>query len=601
MGIVENLHMQSMTHSVNTLKADPERLAPQVEAQAIDHLYHNLWRVAGTVLVPLVMTWIMWGQVERATLVAWCVSMLLISSSNQILATAYLRRPRSVEETLRWGRFFSIAMFANGLTWGVASILFFVPGSTALQVVLLVSIIGLCAGSISLLSYWLESYYAFIVPSLLLLALRLSLEGGIEYWSLAGLVLMSLVILMLVGHSVSQSVLSAIRLGFENLDLVKQLHDEKEIAVNATRDKTLFLASASHDLRQPLHAMSLFADALEGRLQNPDDRLVLARLQDSLTAMRKLFNALLDISRLDAGIVEPQIKNFRLAPLLERLHVDYARQSRDKHLEWSCPLTEVIVRSDPVLLENLLRNLIGNAIRYTPQGYVAIACSEVDGWVRIAIEDSGVGIPADKQTEIFREYRQLSNPAGDGAKGLGLGLAIVERLARLLDHRIELRSAPGKGSCFTVVLPAGSASALSMEEDSDKENALGADLTGMVVLVIDDQAPVLEGMKALLGRWGCETILAGSEEAALIAVRQAPRLPGLIIADYQLREDRTGSQAIDRVRREFGESIPALIITGDTAPERLREAQASGHMLMNKPVPPARLRAFLRTVRRNAN
>lgn len=597
------LHMNSVTQSVNTLESDPDRLARQVGAQAIDHLYRNLWRVAGTVLVPLVMTWIMWDQVERATLVAWCVAMLFISAASQILATAYSRRPRSVEETLRWGRFFSIAMFANGLTWGVASMLFFVPGSTALQVVLLVSIIGLCAGSISLLSYWLESYYAFIVPPLLLSALRLALEGGVEYWSLAALVLVSLAILLLVGHSVSQSVLSAIRLGFENLDLVKQLHTEKEIAENATRDKTLFLASASHDLRQPLHAMSLFADALEGRLQNPDDRLVLARLQDSLTAMRKLFNALLDISRLDAGIVEPQIKNFQLAPLLERLHVDYARQSRDKQLEWSCPPTEVIVRSDPVLLENLLRNLIGNAIRYTPQGYIAIACTEVDGWVRIAIEDSGVGIPADKQTEIFREYRQLSNPAGDGAKGLGLGLAIVERLARLLDHRIELRSAPDKGSCFTVVLPMGSASALSIEEDgeSNKESALGSDLAGMTVLVIDDQAPVLEGMKALLGRWGCETILAGSEEAALTAVQQAPRLPALIIADYRLREDRTGSQAIDRVRREFGESIPALIITGDTAPERLREAQASGHMLMSKPVPPARLRAFLRTVRRNGN
>ena len=603
MGIIKNLYMKSVAQSVNTLESDPERLARQVGAQAIDHLYRNLWRVVGTVLMPLVMTWIMWDQVERVTLVAWCMAMLLISAISQLLATAYLRRPHEIEETLRWGRFFSIAMFANGLTWGVAAMLFFVPGSAALQVVLFVSIIGLCAGSISLLSYWLESYYAFIFPPLLLSALRLSLEGGVEYWSLAALVLMSLAILLLVGHSVRQSVLSAIRLGFENLDLVKQLHAEKEIAENATRDKTLFLASASHDLRQPLHAMSLFADALEGRLQNPDDRLVLARLQDSLTAMRKLFNALLDISRLDAGIVEPQIKNFRLARLLERLHVDYAQQSRDKQLEWRCPLTDVVVRSDPVLLENLLRNLIGNAIRYTPQGYVAIACSEADGWVRIAIEDSGVGIPADKQAEIFREYRQLSNPAGDGAKGLGLGLAIVERLARLLDHRIELRSAPGKGSCFTVVLPMGSASALSMEEDggSDKENALGSDLTGMVVLVIDDQAPVLEGMKALLGSWGCETILAGSEEAALAAVRQAPRLPELIIADYRLREDRTGSQAIDRVRREFGELIPALIITGDTAPERLREAQASGHMLMNKPVPPARLRAFLRTVRRNGN
>jgi len=593
--------MQSMARSINTPEPDPDRYARQVTAQAIDHLYRNLWRVAGTVLMPIVMVLVMWKRVGHTALIAWGVAMLLISGISQLLAMAYFRRPRPIEETPRWGRYLSIAMFANGLTWGVASMLFFVPGSTALQVFLLSSIIGLCAGSISLLSYWLESYYAFIIPPLVLSALRLSLEGGAEYWGLAALVMMTPVILLLVGHSVQKSVLTAIRLGFENLELVKQLHAEKEIAEAATRDKTLFLASASHDLRQPLHAMTLFADALEGRLQDPDDRLVLERLQDSLTAMRKLFNALLDISRLDAGIVEPQIKDFRLSRVLDRLHVDYARQARDKQLAWRCPPTEAVVRSDPVLLENLLRNLIGNAIRYTPQGYVAVASRAVDGRLRIEVEDSGVGIPVDKQAEIFREYCQLGNPERDGARGLGLGLAIVERLARLLDHRIELCSAPGKGSCFSVSLPFGSASTMTLEETegSGGDMALGADLTGMVVLVIDDQAPVLEGMQALLGRWGCETILADSEEAALMAVRQAPRVPELIVADYRLRADRTGSQAIDRLRREFGESIPALIITGDTTPERLREAQASGHMLMNKPVPPGRLRAFLRTVRRN--
>lgn len=573
----------------------------EVRAQAIDHLYRNLWRVAGTVLVPLVMTWVMWEQVERLTLIAWCVAMLMVSAISQLLATAYLRRPRSTEEKLRWGRFFSIAMLADGLTWGAASMLFFVPGSVPLQVFLLVSIIGLCAGSISLLSYWLESYYAYIVPPLLLCAFRLALEGGVEYWSLAALVLMSLAVLLLVGQSVGQSVMSAIRLGFENLDLVKQLHAEKEIAENATRDKTLFLATASHDLRQPLHAMSLFADALEGRLQNPEDRMVLARLHESLNAMRKLFNALLDISRLDAGIVEPQIKNYRLALLLERLHVDYARQAQERNLDWRYLSTQAVVRTDPVLLENMLRNLIGNAIRYTPRGYVAIACHEVDDELRIEIEDSGVGIPAEKHTEIFREYRQLGNPERDGAKGLGLGLAIVERLARLLEHRIELRSTPGVGSCFSVILPLGSAADIAPEFDglSGGESMAECDLVGMLILVIDDQAAVLEGMRVMLERWGCEVMLADSGETAVAVIIQAQRKPELIIADYRLRGDCTGSQAIDQVRRELGESIPALIVTGDTGPDRLREAQASGHMLMNKPVPPARLRAFLRTVRRD--
>jgi len=373
---------------------------------------------------------------------------------------------------------------------------------------------------------------------------------------------------------------------------------QRDAAEHANLAKSKFLAAASHDLRQPLHAMTLLADALAGHLRDADDRVILARLQDSLTAMRKLFNALLDISRLDAGIVEPHIKDVRLSPLLGRLQSDYAGQAEEKDLEWHCPPTALIVRSDPVLLETMLRNLIGNAIRYTLRGRVAIACREVDGQVRIDVEDSGIGIARDKQTEIFREFLQLNNPERDGAKGLGLGLAIVDRLARLLDHRIELRSAPGTGSCFTVVLPLGSAVVVEEGDRAGENAALDSDLAGMVVLVIDDQAAVLDGMQALLGRWGCETIPADSEVAALAAVGRAPRPPELIVADYRLRDDRTGSQAIEHVQRMLGKSIPALIVTGDTAPERLREAQASGHMLMHKPVPPARLRAFLRTVRR---
>jgi CheY-like chemotaxis protein/anti-sigma regulatory factor (Ser/Thr protein kinase) len=253
-----------------------------------------------------------------------------------------------------------------------------------------------------------------------------------------------------------------------------------------------------------------------------------------------------------------------------------------------------------VLLESLLRNLISNALRYTVHGHVGLACSERAGLVRIEVEDTGVGIPPSRHAEIFREFHQLENPERDADKGLGLGLAIVDRLAHLLDHQVEVRSAPGRGSCFSVVLPVASRPDAEEATWPPPEPALDHDLAGMLVLVIDDQAAALESMDVLLRQWGCETLLADSEEQALAVTLQATRPPELIVADYRLRSDRTGHQAIERLRGELRRPIPALIITGDTAPERLREANAGGETLMSKPVAPGRLRAFLRSVRRRS-
>lgn len=593
--------VDSDTNNSAGLSTESQSRKTEIQAHAVDLMYQ---RVDATqrylFLLPAIIAYALWDHMSHALLVGW-VAVVWTGYGARVVISYYYKRIRpGIHQARRWANYFTLTALLSGLAWGAAGMLFFIPGSAGHQVVLYTSIAITAVVSMVMMGYWLPVLYAYAIPAISLSAARFFAEGTFEYQGGAILLFLYLVIILLIGRNQQQSAYEAIRFRFENLDLVEKLREQKDVAIQACLGKSKFLAAASHDLRQPLHAMTLFADALSGRMQNPDDQLVLARLQDSLKAMCKLFNALLDISRLDAGIVEPQIKDIQLARLLNRLHGDYARQAQEKHLEWRCLPTSAMVRTDPVLLESLLRNLIGNAIRYTPQGYVAVVCREVNGEVRIEVEDSGLGIPADKHAEIFREYHQLNNPERDGAKGLGLGLAIVERLARLLNHRIELRSVPDQGSCFSVIVPLGVESTLSPDEGRDAvaETSLDSDLTGMVVLVIDDQAVVREGMKALLGRWGCEVILADSEAAAVIASTRARHPPELIIADYRLRAIRTGSQAIDGVRRELEEAIPALIITGDTAPERLREAQASGHTLMNKPVPPGRLRAFLRAVRR---
>jgi signal transduction histidine kinase len=570
-------------------------LSPLVRAEQVRILYRQVPFASAihVLLGALVVAVTGAGTVSR-TAVVWYGLILATVAIRVVLWFAYRRSRPAPGMAAVWGRWYFIAMLCSGIAWGSGAFFIFPPDSFALQLFLASVMIGLAAGLTANTLANVSVIYAFLLAGITPYVVAFVLQGTLLHEVTAFMLAIFVFGTIMMARSNS-------RMFVELITLRLEVGTQRDLAEQANLAKSKFLAAASHDLRQPLHAMTLLADALNGRLQNADDYLVLARLQESLSAMRKLFNALLDISRLDAGIVEARIKDIRLSALLDRLSVDYARQAQEQNLEWRCPATHAVVRTDPVLLETLLRNLIGNALRYTPQGYVAIACREVDGWLRIEVEDSGVGIPADKHTEIFREYHQLSNPERDGAKGLGLGLAIVERLARLLNHRIELRSAPGTGSCFTVILPLGSASAIAPEMDgiSSGETSLESDLVGMVVLVIDDQAAVLEGMQVLLGRWGCVVMLADSEAAAVAATAHAQRMPELIIADYRLRADRTGSQAIDRVRREFGESIPALIVTGDTAPERLREAQASGHMLMNKPVPPARLRAYLRTVRRH--
>ncbi len=320
-------------------------------------------------------------------------------------------------------------------------------------------------------------------------------------------------------------------------------------------------------------------------------RKIVDNINLSAQALEKLFAALLDISRLDAGVIQPQVSEFNLQELIERLKNEYALEAKQMDLTFRCPSTELVVRSDPQLLERILRNYLSNAFRYTSQGEVALSCCALGGAIRIEVADSGKGIAREKQQQIFREFHQLENPERDRTKGLGLGLAIVERLAKLLGHPIGVDSTPAQGSVFHVTVPRGDPSAVVPPQRLLAE--VGTDLSGMRVLVIDDEVDVREGMNTLLGQWGCELLLAGSEEEAVELLKQDSRAPDVVIADYRLREYKTGVQAIRRVQGECGIAMPALIITGDTAPDRLREVAASGFPLFHKPVAPAQLRAFL--------
>jgi signal transduction histidine kinase len=353
--------------------------------------------------------------------------------------------------------------------------------------------------------------------------------------------------------------------------------------------KSRFLAAASHDLRQPLHALGLFVAQLRGRTRADERKRILAGVDSALSAMNELFNALLDVSKLDAGVLTPNLAEFPIAQLLRRVETTFAGAAREKELSLRVAASSAWVRSDFILLERIVFNLVSNAVRYTGKGGVVVGCRRRGERFRIEVWDSGPGIPADRRQHIFGEFYRLE-PDRDRRGGLGLGLAIVDRLCRLLDHPIELTSTLGKGSCFSVALPMVDARAETIKPAAPALGRCDAS-NGKLVVVIDDDPLVQEGMGGLFRSWGCRVVTGSTDSAALAALAEYAHPPDVIISDYHLCDGKTGIEAIRQLRSALSAPIPAFLMSGDINPEPLREAEANGYPLLHKPVSPTALRA----------
>ncbi|WP_052400477.1 hybrid sensor histidine kinase/response regulator [Paraburkholderia ginsengisoli] len=370
--------------------------------------------------------------------------------------------------------------------------------------------------------------------------------------------------------------------------LAVDLKRQKEIAEEASRAKSRFLAAASHDLRQPVHAMSLFIGALRNVPMNDEGQHLIRQIEMSADAIDRLFAALLDISKLDAGVVKICRQAFPIDTVLARVCDDYSTEAAAKGLTLSYVRSRAIVDSDPALVERIARNLISNAVRYTDAGRIVVGCRRRGSSVAIQVWDTGRGIPLDQQELVFQEYYQVHNPESDRAKGLGLGLAIVRRVSDLLECDLRLRSTPGQGSCFEIALPRVSEAVTPVGESVDEPSATSA--SGLVV-VIDDEKAIRTGMSALLSNWGYEVLTAGSADEAIQLLAGHTAIPDLLICDLRLRDGENGIEVIERLRTEYNSSIPAMLITGDTAADRLVEVQASELLVLHKPVPNSKLRA----------
>jgi signal transduction histidine kinase/CheY-like chemotaxis protein len=381
-------------------------------------------------------------------------------------------------------------------------------------------------------------------------------------------------------------------IAIENVRLFNEIQEKSRQLAEASQHKSRFLAAASHDLRQPMHALGLFVAQLRSHMTSAASSRLIESIDDAVTGMNELFSALLDISKLDAGALTPTISDFPIAVLLRRIESTFGPVAREKGLSMRLVLSGAWVRSDPVLLERIMLNLVSNAVRYTTSGGIVIGSRRRGTMLRIEVADSGPGIPEDQRRKIFSEFYRLADAAKTSQAGLGLGLAIVERLCALLDHPIELASTPGKGSRFSVTMPTARATARPKSEPPPP--AVIDVAKGKLVVVIDNDARVLEGMGGLLRDWGCVVVTATTPEAVLAAVRErgAGARPDLIISDYHLDDGHTGITAAAKLRDAYG-AIPALVMSGDTAPELVRDAQKSGHHLLYKPVQPMTLRAVV--------
>ena len=542
--------------------------------------------------IAMVMIFVGLGLTTAARGAAFATFIGAGATAHILLKQAWLRDGTRSSRWKVWGRAFASIAFYEGCGWGwTAYGLLSARDLPAADFCLLVSG-GVAVASIPVFAFYLPAFLAFYIPAAVPFIVSFARSVDPLQHATAVPVLIYFVAMMIFGIFSNRSFRRLVDLKMHSDKLAGNLKIQIGIADAANRAKSTFLAAASHDLRQPVHAIGLFVGALRGMPMATEAMQIIEQIEASSQAMDGLFAALLDISSLDAGTVEVDRRIFPIAPMLERICYEHAAEALSKGIVVKLRHTGLWSNTDPVLVERILRNFVSNAVRYTHIGRIVVGCRRRGERVSIEIWDTGPGIPFDHHDHIFQEYYQVGNAERDRDKGLGLGLAIVRRLARLLDCELALRSIVGRGSCFSIAVPLAQRPSL----EGTLEHGLPLVLRSLMIVVVDDEADIRRGMTALLEGWGHRVFTAASAQEAVDLLALNPTRPDLIISDFRLRDHTTGIAAIEALRIEYNEDVPAILITGDTAPERLAEARDSGLLLIHKPVSNGRLRAAIANV-----
>lgn len=515
---------------------------------------------------------------------AWCGWLSLAVSMLAIRWIVLRRLPEQTDRSTRQ-RLKKVILLngAHGITYGL-SLAFFPYFSALERTVQTILLLGQCVGAISTTAGYRPILYVFLFPVILPLALFWAFSPGYSDNQITEV--LTAVIALMFGGLLIASAKDAFKLFKESfeirlqqVELNRQLQHAFEKAKADSDSKTRFLADASHDLRQPVHALGLYGEALTEESQGAKRHEILLRMNTTINVLGAQFDALLDISKLDAEIVEVNRETIDVGRLLSVLRDEVQGLAAAKGLEFvvDCP-QDSFVYSDKSLLHQILLNLLTNAVKYTAEGRIEVTVSTVDCKLNIEIADTGCGIEAKELKHIFNAFYQVGNPERDRRKGFGLGLAIVERLVDLLEIDLSIRSVPNEGSTFTLTLQATAGDEYARGDKAKTQ----FEWRGLSVLVVDDEEEVRQAMRYLLEALGCRVQLAYDLETVIRAA-EGERFD-IALVDFRLRGNDTGIEAIEVLQRLLP-GLPAILVSGDTAPDRLRQAHAAGLELLHKPVP----------------
>jgi signal transduction histidine kinase len=602
--------MSAVVHRIGRSAAAPvEAAQPQAppavadtgtliaQAHSLAEAGHLPWLVSlGAALTTGATSWVATG---RDVLWLWLGLMVLVSG----LAALHLRRQAgrvvwSEPAAAAWLRRHAAVCGALGAGWGALPGFALGAGAppgwdfVVAAVIFVIGCVGAYANAASR-----PATLAWVLPSMLPLV---AIGAGVGpaaplHPAVAPLGLTFTLVALFFASRHRQVLARGWRTRRANDALVHELRQQVALVEQADREKSRFLGAASHDLRQPMHAIGLFAGSLQRELAGTRHEPSVANMIRAIEALETSFATMLDVSKLDAGVVEPNLHAFPIRDLFRRLHMHCAGQAEERGLSLRFRPGGRIVTSDPQLLERVLSNLIHNAIRYTADGGVVVVTRQRQGRISIEVWDTGIGIAPAELPRVFDEFYQVHNPGRDRSRGLGMGLAIVKRLVLLLGHELEVTSWPGRGTVFRILLkPTDLGELDTVVVAADTRPPVTE--TTRTVLVLDDEQGVRAGMQELLRTWGCQVLLAATTDEACREVLRHAGVIDVLLCDLRLAGGEDGLQAVERVRAVYGAPLPAVLITGDTSPAEVRRAHESGYAVLFKPVRPRDLFAAMRSL-----
>ena len=566
----------------------------------------NRTSLAGHGLGALIVEIIFAPVAPSGLLFGWGLLFAIVWMGRAVMAWRFERNePTDAAALQKRLRLWQLGVLASGALWGAAAWLFWPWGVGLHQLALVLVAYTFCVASVTILAPHFPLFVVFVLSIFVPAIARVALQGSPLGLKVAAMMVVAMGMTLLLGRTYRDSFERAMALKLRTEALAVQLGKEKAVADAArleaeiaNRAKTQFFTAASHDLRQPLHAMGLFAEALRAKSHDPEVAKLVNSINESVDALEGLFSELLDITRIDSGGVEVNPEHFEMGEIFRKIRLHFEPAAFEKGLGLNIRGGRHVALADPLLVERIVRNLVSNAIRYTTDGTVLVSCRKRGGGLLVQVWDTGPGIREEERQRVFEEFYQVPGQqavAAEQKKGLGLGLAIVKRLAALMAAPVRLASTPGRGSVFTLELPLGKAPRVEARMLPGK-GPVGITLDGRLIVIVEDEPAVREGLQVLLAGWGAGIVSLESMAAVRVwAAASDPEVvrPSLIIADYRLEHGETGVFAIRAIRERFGQEVPAIVVTGSSMTGHDKEALEQNFHLLIKPVLPNKLRAMI--------